>query len=63
MPLLTNDLWRTWLSERIDRALTTHSFTLIAFVYMPEHLHLLVYPKRETYKVEFLLFAIKRPFS
>jgi putative transposase len=63
MPLLTNDTWRTLLSEGINRSLKKQNWNLIAFVYMPEHLHLLVFPKEENYRVDALLFAIKRPFS
>ena len=42
MPLLTNDVWRAMLSVSIDRAVKGHSFRLIAFVFMPEHVHLLI---------------------
>ena len=44
LPLFTNDLWRTELSRCIDEANQKHCFELIAFVYMPEHVHLLVFP-------------------
>ena len=63
LPLLTNILWRTWLSRRIDAALRDHLAGLVAFVYMPEHVHLLVHPRAEEYRIGRLLFAIKRPFS
>jgi hypothetical protein len=43
-PLLTNNLWRSLLSEAIDRATRRHDDHLAAFVYMPEHVHLLVFP-------------------
>src|SRR4030088_420583 len=43
-PLLTNDRWRKMLSESIDRGCAGHDFKLVAFVFMPEHVHLLVYP-------------------
>jgi len=63
MPLLTNDVWRGMLSHSIDRAIEGHHFRLVAFVYMPEHVHLLVLPEDETALVENLLRAIKRPYS
>jgi len=63
MPLLTNDRWRALLSEAITAAMERHAFRLVAFVYMPEHVHLLVYPVGPCAKVEHLLCAIKRPFS
>ena len=42
LPLLTNDTWRTILSRHIDEANREESIDLVAFVYMPEHVHLLV---------------------
>ena len=44
MPLLTNDAWRTQLSKAIDQAGANSRVQLVAFVYMPEHVHLLVLP-------------------
>jgi putative transposase len=61
--LLTNDRWRSLLSEAIDRAITRHTYHLAAFVFMPEHVHLLVYPGATASKIDALLKAIKRPFS
>jgi putative transposase len=63
MQLLTNDSWREKLSRSIDRAMDRHAFSLVAFVYMPEHVHLLVYPREPSSEVENLLYAIKRPYS
>ena len=67
MALLTNDLWRGMLCKAIDRALDNHSFRLAAFVIMPEHVHLLVYPTSEQpdvpQRLAGLLSGIKRPFS
>ncbi len=62
-PLLTDDSWRAMLSESIDRAMDRHRFGLAAFVYMPEHVHLLVFPLPGASGVDALLKAIKRPYS
>ncbi len=62
-PLLTDDSSRACLSQSIDRALENHRFGLAAFVYMPEHVHLLVFPLPEASGVDALLKAIKRPYS
>jgi putative transposase len=51
------------LSEAIDRATQRHDYHLTAFVYMPEHLHLLVFPGPDASKIDQLLKAIKRPYS
>jgi putative transposase len=44
MPLLTNNVWRGMLSVAIDRAMNGQGYRLVAFVYMPEHVHLIVLP-------------------
>lgn len=44
MPLLTNDPWRGILAASLNTACREESFDLIAFVFMPEHVHLLVLP-------------------
>ena len=63
LPLLTNDRWRGMLSEAVDRAPARHLFRLAAFVYMPEHVHLLVWPMNVDYHIDRLPWAIKRPYS
>jgi len=66
MSLLTNDNWRRLLAEAIGRAMLGHDFALVAFVFMPEHVHLLVYPRNGVAAPEdiaALLAAIKRPYS
>jgi REP-associated tyrosine transposase len=59
-----DDQWRReQFSIAVDRAMDNHNWRLAAFAYMPEHVHLLVYPISNGLKVHRLLFAIKRPFS
>jgi putative transposase len=62
-PLLTNDLWREMLAESINRAMEAHGYRLAAFVFMPEHVHLIIYPVPQANTIGALLNAIKRPFS
>ena len=62
-PLLQSDTWKAWLGESIERATGRHEFALVAFVFMPEHVHLLVYPRSDDARISRLLYAIKRPFS
>jgi putative transposase len=62
-PLLTNDVWRKILAESIDRAMERHCYRLTAFVFMPEHVHLIIYPIQKADTIDELLKAIKRPFS
>jgi putative transposase len=63
MPLLTNDEWRMLLAESIDRAVKGHSCRLVAYVFMPEHVHILVQPTVVEVRIDLLLKAIKAPFS
>ena len=65
MPLLTNDDWRRMLAQAIDRAMARWKLHLHAFVFMPEHVHLLVYPFDDDAnpRIDALLKAIKRPYS
>jgi len=62
-PLLEDEWRRVQLSVAIDRAMQSQGWLLSAFVYMPEHLHLLVVPSTVDSRIDKLLFAIKRPFS
>jgi putative transposase len=43
-PLLTNNDWRRRLSRAIDGANSIWRWELVAFVFMPEHIHLLANP-------------------
>jgi putative transposase len=67
LELLTRDDWRAMLCRSIDRAVENHKYRLIAFVLMPNHVHLLVHPTEvkpgELPDLDVLLSAIKRPFS
>jgi putative transposase len=62
-PLLTNDLWRGLLGQSLQSACQDEDFLLIAFVFMPEHVHLLVLPQSSDSKVSRLLARTKQPFS
>jgi putative transposase len=63
MLLLNDEDRKRLLSQAIDRAITHQGFALIAFVYMPEHVHLVVYPLKARARASALLSAIKRPVS
>ena len=62
-PLLTNDTWRQHLVRCIDAAGQELDFRLAAFVFMPEHLHLLVVPMLPEPAIDRYLARIKQPFS
>ncbi|MEO1495672.1 MAG: transposase [Planctomycetota bacterium] len=62
-PLLDDESRRQLLSRSLDAATEGTGWRLAAFVFMPEHIHLLVFPVTPAASVARLLFAIKRPFS
>ncbi len=63
LPLLDDEHRCQELSVAVDRAVRRHGFSLLAFVFMPEHVHLIVLPEEPTARISDLLFAIKRPVS
>ncbi len=63
MPLLDDQLRCVMLARSIDRSLERHAFRLAAFVFMPEHVHLLIWPASDRVDVSAVLKAIKQPFS
>lgn len=63
LPLLTNDSWRQRLARCIDAAGQQTDIELAAFVFMPEHVHLLVVPSTSEPEIDRYLALIKQPFS
>ena len=49
MKLLSNDPWRMWLAESIRSQCDKHDIALWAYVFMPEHVHVLLKPRRTSY--------------
>lgn len=64
-PLLTNDDWRERLARSLDQANETYRFQLVAFVFMPEHVHvhLLTFPLEDQPRFGPYLANIKQPCS
>jgi len=50
-----------WLAEAIDEARNSLDFALWAYVFMPEHVHLLIWPRRPEYDTGIILKKIKEP--
>jgi putative transposase len=63
MRLLTNDDWRRRLARSIDKVMTELQFQLVAFVFMPEHVHLLVNPLLPEPSIADFLRRVKQPYS
>jgi putative transposase len=50
-----------WLAQSIEQARQRWDFALWAYVFTPEHVHLIVWPRRSESKVAMILKAIKQP--
>ena len=50
-----------FLVEAIQTAQAKHDFSLWAYVFMPEHVHLLLFPHRREYSIAKILQSIKQP--
>jgi putative transposase len=60
---LIDDLVCSTLAVAIDTAREVENFNLWAYVFMPEHVHLLIHPRREDYMIAKILRRIKEPVS
>jgi putative transposase len=63
MSLLTNDVWREKLARCVEAAGEEWAMEMVGFVFMPEHVHLLVYPTAANPSISRYLARIKQPFS
>ena len=63
LPLLSKDRIRRWFIDALGRARQTWRFDVWAFVVMPEHAHVLILPRDETYDIANILKAIKQPVA
>jgi putative transposase len=52
---------RVWLRDALDAARREFEFGLWAYVFMPEHVHLVVCPWRKEYRIAEIRRAIKEP--
>jgi putative transposase len=58
-PFLSKDRSCQWFIEAIERAREKHAFHVWAYVAMPEHAHLLIWPTRQDYDISSILHSIK----
>ena len=63
LKLLSKDRPRRWLIESVDRARARHAFDVWAYVIMEEHVHLLIWPREDSYSISKILNAIKWPVA
>jgi putative transposase len=62
-PFLKSNRTCDWLVEAIQKAREKHNFSLWAYVFMPNHVHLLICPNQESYSIPSILQTIKQPVS
>jgi len=60
-PFLQAERTCQWLADAIDAARREHDFAVWAYVFMPEHVHILLWPRRPEYDIAAILKAIKQP--
>ncbi len=48
-PFLNADRSKTWLADSVVRACEKHNTAIWGYVFMPEHVHLLVKPREPVY--------------
>jgi putative transposase len=59
-PFLSKDGSRSWLVQAIACAQQKHGFDLWAYCVMPEHAHILLWPKQVRYDISAILNSIKQ---
>ncbi|MCO6439169.1 MAG: transposase [Phycisphaerae bacterium] len=57
------DRTRQWTIEAVEFARGKHGFHLWAYVIMPEHVHLLIYPQTPEYRIRSILTSLKQPLA
>jgi putative transposase len=62
-PFLSRERTCGYLADAIVAAKEKCQFDLWAYVFMPEHVHLLICPRQESYSISRILTAIKQPVA
>ena len=62
-PFLAKDRACRWFAEAIGAAREKRRFRLIAYVFMPEHAHLLIHPQEREYDISLILQSLKIPVA
>ena len=60
---LNADRSRRWFIDALEDARRRHSFDLWAYVVMPEHVHLVIYPRADDYSISAILAGVKQPVA
>ena len=61
LPLLCKDRSRNWFLDSLDKARRHRNFFVWAYVIMPEHVHVLLWPRDPVYEIALIRTALKVP--
>src|ERR1700678_2069627 len=62
-PFLSAERTCQWLADEVNEARQSLDFALWAYVFMPEHVHLLIMPRQVICEVRTILTTIKEPVA
>ena len=60
-PFLKAERTCQWLVEALDNARRNLDFAVWAYVFMPDHAHVIVYPRQDEYDIAQIKHAVKSP--
>ncbi len=63
LPLLNSDRTRVWFIESLEVMRQKLDVAVVAYVIMPEHVHLLIRPRAREYEISKILASCKRSVS
>jgi len=62
-PFFSSDRSRRWFVRALEAARDRHAFDLWAWCIMPEHVHVLILPRRNEYSISAILKTLKQSVS
>ena len=63
LPLLGSEPSRSFIIDALSTARKKYDFELWAYVLMPDHVHLLLWPRDPSYRIRTVLQGIKQPVA
>jgi putative transposase len=62
-PFLMRERTRGWFVDAVERFRKQYDFHVWAYVIMPEHIHILIWPTKSVYDIGIILKALKKSVS
>ena len=63
LPLLASERTYDYLAQSIIKSCEKFNFAVVAYVFMPTHVHLLVHPNDKIYSISDFLKSVKQPVA